>query len=60
MLVQIKNTFQDYHDNPLHFLCICLLDKGRKNQSLLSPVTIVCNTRITSSKNNIKKGEASC
>lgn len=42
----MKNTFQDYHDNPLHFLCICLLDKGRKNQNFLSPVTMVTITSL--------------
>jgi len=42
----MKNTFQDYHDNPLHFLCICLLDKGRKNQNFLSPVTTITPLRI--------------
>lgn len=24
-------TFQNYHDNPLHFLRICFLDQGGKN-----------------------------
>lgn len=27
----VDNTFKNDHDNPLHFLCICLVYQGRKN-----------------------------
>lgn len=37
----LENTFENDHDNPLHFLCICLLYQSRKNWSLLCPVCMV-------------------
>lgn len=30
-------TFQNYHDNPLHFHGICLIDKRRQYCCLVSP-----------------------